>query len=669
MGNSHYASRYLAVASALLILVSIILFKAAPVSAAEFWPGFPFGNGFSSSTEIRVGNALIDIRLCQRQLKLGNRLSVPLILPGACNSSPTPTPTLTFTATPSTIVSGATSTLAWVSTNVTSCTASNGWSGTKALSGSESVSPTATTTYALNCTGPNGPVLKSVTVNVTPTTPGAPTLTLTATPTTVQVGATSTLAWTTTNATSCTASGGWTGSKALSGNQIFTVSATTTYILNCTGAGGPIQREVTVNTTPQPTPTITLSANPLTIPVNGTSTLTWSSTNTTLCVASNGWTGNKATSGTQQVTPSATSTYALACGGAFGTTSASVTVNVTPNPVVTVALTANPTSVTPGAGTATTTLTWTSTNATSCTASNGWSGTKALSGSEVVSPSATTTYQLNCSGPGGVGSDEEIVNFVPTSSPGATLTFSANPTSVTPGAGSASSTLTWNSTNATLCLASNGWTGSKTLSGSLVVTPIATTTYTLACGNAVSTSTQSVTVNFVPTPVEGKLLITEVIYDLNTSTTSPQGSESANEWVELYNGTNGSIDLGTLFIGDASSTDALPSVSLPAGKFAIISASSTTASFWNFPIDAVVIVLSTNIGQNGLGNGGDTVRLLDAASTTIDAVSWGTDVSAFNPSVPTFIANAGDSIGRISITSDTDTAADWERKMTPTPGE
>lgn len=191
----------------------------------------------------------------------------------------------------------------------------------------------------------------------------------------------------------------------------------------------------------------------------------------------------------------------------------------------------------------------------------------------------------------------------------------------------------------------------------------------LDCGNSVSTSTQSVTIDFVSTPIEGKLLITEVLYDLNTSTTSPQGLESANEWVELYNGTNSAIDLGTLFIGDASSTDALPSMSLPAGKFAIISGSSTTATFWNFPSDAVVIVLTTNIGQNGLGNGGDTVRLIGASNATIDAVSWGSDVSAFNPSVPTFTANAGDSIGRTSISTDTDTATDWERKETPTPGE
>jgi hypothetical protein len=49
-----------------------------------------------------------------------------------------------------------------------------------------------------------------------------------------------------------------------------------------------------------------------------------------------------------------------------------------------------------------TTLTWSSNNATTCAASGGWSGAKALSGSQVVGPlSEDTTYRLKCSGTGG----------------------------------------------------------------------------------------------------------------------------------------------------------------------------------------------------------------------------------------------------------------------------
>jgi hypothetical protein len=65
-------------------------------------------------------------------------------------------PTSTISANPTSITSGSSSTLTWSSTDATSCTASNGWTGTKATSGTQSVSPTATTTYALTCTGTGG---------------------------------------------------------------------------------------------------------------------------------------------------------------------------------------------------------------------------------------------------------------------------------------------------------------------------------------------------------------------------------------------------------------------------------------------------------------------------------------------------------------------------------
>jgi hypothetical protein len=51
-----------------------------------------------------------------------------------------------------------------------------------------------------------------------------------------------------------------------------------------------------------------------------------------------------------------------------------------------------------GTGPLTITLSWTSSGATSCVAADGWSGNKALSGSQVITGvSATTTYTLTCS--------------------------------------------------------------------------------------------------------------------------------------------------------------------------------------------------------------------------------------------------------------------------------
>jgi hypothetical protein len=79
-----------------------------------------------------------------------------------------PAPTLTFTSDVSSVTSGGTVTLNWTGGNVASCTASNGWSGSKPASGQfTSGALTATTTFALSCDGPGGTAANSVTVTVT----------------------------------------------------------------------------------------------------------------------------------------------------------------------------------------------------------------------------------------------------------------------------------------------------------------------------------------------------------------------------------------------------------------------------------------------------------------------------------------------------------------------
>ena len=47
------------------------------------------------------------------------------------------------------------------------------------------------------------------------------------------------------------------------------------------------------------------------------------------------------------------------------------------------------------------TLTWSVNDAQSCTASGGWSGSKPTSGHIGQAPSASTSYTLTCTGPGG----------------------------------------------------------------------------------------------------------------------------------------------------------------------------------------------------------------------------------------------------------------------------
>ena len=80
-----------------------------------------------------------------------------------------PAPTLTLTANPLSIQAGESSTLTWSSTNATSCTARDGWSGNRSTSGLEVTGAlSGTTSFTLECTGGGGTVWESVIVTVVP---------------------------------------------------------------------------------------------------------------------------------------------------------------------------------------------------------------------------------------------------------------------------------------------------------------------------------------------------------------------------------------------------------------------------------------------------------------------------------------------------------------------
>lgn len=163
-------------------------------------------------------------------------------------------------------------------------------------------------------------------------TPTAPSILLNASPLTVAMNGSTTLSWYVSNATSCTASGDWSGSQGTTGSLDLTLlTADSTYTLTCTGAGGTSSRSVTVtiNAGGGAAPTVSLSANPTTVAMNGSTTLTWNVSNATSCMASGSWSGTRATSGSlQQSGLTNDRTYTLECTGTGGTTSRSVTITV-----------------------------------------------------------------------------------------------------------------------------------------------------------------------------------------------------------------------------------------------------------------------------------------------------------------------------------------------------
>lgn len=230
--------------------------------------------------------------------------------------------------------------------------------------------------------------------------PPAPTATLSASPATVNAGASSELTWASTNATACVASGAWSGALAANGSQSTgALSGDASYTVTCSGAGGtgpPASVTITVN----PLPSVQLAASPGAVPAGGSSTLSWSSANATGCTAAGDWSGTLAASGSQSTGSLTTdANYSLICAGPGGVSApASAAVTVI-QPAPTVVLSAAPTVVAVGG---TSTLTWVSTHATTCTASGAWSGSLPASGMQVSAPlNATAQFSLSCSGAGG----------------------------------------------------------------------------------------------------------------------------------------------------------------------------------------------------------------------------------------------------------------------------
>ncbi len=182
---------------------------------------------------------------------------------------------------------------------------------------------------------------------------------------------------------------------------------------------------------PSPLPTVNLKVNgsdgPITLQEPADYTLSWTSNNADTCTASGSWSGTKPLNGSQDVydKPYGTYTYTIRCSNSSGSASDSVTVNVTkrptptptpiPSPLPTVNLKVNgsdgPITLQEPADY---TLSWTSNNADTCTASGSWSGTKPLNGSQDVydKPYGTYTYTIRCSNSSGSAFDSVTVNVI-----------------------------------------------------------------------------------------------------------------------------------------------------------------------------------------------------------------------------------------------------------------
>jgi len=300
-------------------------------------------------------------------------------------------------------------------------------------------------------------------------------------------------------------------------------------------------------------PTVNLSAAPTTILTGESTTLSWSSITADSCIIEPGI-GPVEVSGAIAVSPTETTTYTITATGPGGSATSAATVTVIYPP--TVSITAAPDSIMFGEST---TLTWVSTDAYSASIDNG-AGSVPVSGSKTLSPAVTTTYTITVSGSGGTSTAAVtvVVNI-----PNPTVSLSADPATIQ---ASESSVLTWNSTYTDTCIIEPG-IGPVAAAGSIQVSPLETTIYTITAtgsgGIASASATVSVTDPNAP-PTVNIAPITASIRPGSSITLSFNSQRAQSAFID--NGVGPVPVSGSLTVSPAHTTAYTITVSGPTGS-------------------------------------------------------------------------------------------------------
>ncbi len=150
------------------------------------------------------------------------------------------------------------------------------------------------------------------------------------------------------------------------------------------------------------------------------------------------------------------------------------------------------------------------------------------------------------------------------------------------------------------------------------------------------------------------VVFSEIFYDT-------PGTDSQEEWVEIYNGTGSVIDLSNWTITDNNGTGA--TFTIPGGT------SINPGTYMTFAVNATGFNALYGFDADvygsipALNNTGDALLLRDNTSTLIDEVAWEGGASSGTPSgwgsTSQPSAGTGSSIFRTIVTSDTDSFSDW----------
>ncbi|NND64701.1 MAG: hypothetical protein HKM24_01945 [Gammaproteobacteria bacterium] len=358
-----------------------------------------------------------------------------------------PAPSINFSANPTTIDEGQSSTLTWTVSNADTCTATGGWSGNKnAAGGTQSTGAlNATTTFTLSCTGAGGTRSDAATVTVNDPNP-PPTVTLSADDNSITQGDDVVLTYTISDADSCNASSNpanpdFSGSiTPQDGSQTVTnLQNDITFTLFCSNANGNTTRtaavtvseplsyalyndddgtfgsgEVLLSNAGDLSGQIYVHVLPETDIVSVRYSVDGSNVGSTEGAAPYVLDGDDGYDSNLMIDGSHTITALVQTSSDTLTLTENVIINnsggtIDPPPTLSVAL--SPTSIEEGQSA---TLSWDSTNATSCEGLSGITGPLAsVDGNQTVSPNSTTIYEIRCTGNGGMVTDSATLTVTP----------------------------------------------------------------------------------------------------------------------------------------------------------------------------------------------------------------------------------------------------------------
>jgi outer membrane protein OmpA-like peptidoglycan-associated protein len=229
---------------------------------------------------------------------------------------------VSFSANPSQIIAGQTVTLTWKTNNADSASITG--AGSVPVNSSITIAPTQTTTYILTARNNVNEDTASVTVTVTGATGGVQLAGCTANPASISSGQPSTLSWSSVNADTVSIDPG-VGAVAKTGSVSVNPTQTTTYVVTATGGGASASCSITVTVGALPVIS-SFTATPSSINAGQSSTLQWSVQNATSVSISS--LGTVSASGTQSVSPAATTVYTLTATNASGSATKTATVTV-----------------------------------------------------------------------------------------------------------------------------------------------------------------------------------------------------------------------------------------------------------------------------------------------------------------------------------------------------